>query len=285
MKNKPSSETKSLEIGGYFEALYLVWGPQHWWPAQTAFEVIAGAILTQNTAWTNVEKALENLCAAKALSVAGIRNVDLEKLEQMLRPAGYFRQKARRLKDFVAWLDQRYGGSVRRMFRTPTAILRQQLLELNGIGPETADSILLFAGQHETFVVDAYTRRVFERHGLVKPETKYDQIRISVENALRNTLPASGQFLAESAKLGVAEPGPSPAEEMLTPVVHPPSAMSETARSELARRYNEFHALIVQTAKHYCLSRVAKCGECPLRVFLKKPVPLPTKARRGRSRR
>ena len=150
-----------------YRKLSRAWGRQHWWPAETPFEVIVGAILTQNTSWTNVERALASLRAARRLSVAGIREAPLPKLEELIRSSGYFRQKARRLKNFVAFLDARYGGSLERMFATPTKQLRAELLELNGIGPETADSILLYAGNHAIFVVDAYTRRILERHEAV----------------------------------------------------------------------------------------------------------------------
>jgi len=135
-------------IRGYFEALYEHWGRQHWWPAHSGFEVIVGAYLTQNTSWTNVERALASLRAARALSVAGIRRTPLRKIERLIRSAGYFRQKARRLKLFVRFLDERYSGSLAKMFAEPTAKLRQELLALEGIGPETADSILLYAGNH-----------------------------------------------------------------------------------------------------------------------------------------
>ena len=264
MLSKSALETKSSEIRDYLRTLYAAWGPQHWWPASSPFEVIVGAILTQNAAWTNVEKAIANLRAAKVLSVRGIRNVSTEELERMLRPSGYFRQKTKRLKDFVDWLERRYRGSVRAMFRTPSAELREELLALNGIGPETADSILLYAGQQEIFVVDAYTRRIFERHGLIKGSASYDEVRLTVEAALRDV-----SSRIESKRSGhcdpiPAEPGLGTTEALVTIVVHPPSAMSEMNRSEVARRYNEFHALIVQTGKHYCQSRVAKCDFCPL---------------------
>jgi endonuclease-3 related protein len=152
------------EIRAYFHALYSAWGAQHWWPADTRFEVIVGAYLTQNTAWTDVELALTNLRAARLLSLEGFRRVTVPRLEPLIRSSGYFRQKARRLKEFVIFLDREYGGSLDRLFAQPTDILRQQLLALNGVGPETADSILLYAGNHPVFVVDAYTRRVLERH-------------------------------------------------------------------------------------------------------------------------
>jgi endonuclease-3 related protein len=243
------------------------WGPQHWWPAETPFEVIVGAILTQNTAWTNVEKALLNLRREGFLSVAGIRQIPPEALEPLLRPAGYFRQKAARLKVFVSWLDSRYGGSLKRMFSVSTVQLRDELLALNGIGPETADSILLYAGQHEIFVVDAYTRRVFERHNMASSKTSYDEIRSTVEAALKVPF-APVRKSAETGISAFIEPGPGPSEEQTEIAVHPPSKMSEAGRSELAQRCNEFHALIVQVGKHFCQSRVAKCENCPLRSYL-----------------
>jgi endonuclease III related protein len=161
------TEAKHDAIRAYYHTLFSAWGRQHWWPAQSRFEVIVGAYLTQNTAWTNVEKALGNL--RKARLSDGQRNPAhaAGELEQLIRPSGYFRQKAQRLKTFVRFLDERYGGSLARMFARPTAELRDELLALNGVGPETADSILLYAGNHPVFVVDAYTRRILERHGIV----------------------------------------------------------------------------------------------------------------------
>lgn len=226
-----------------------------------------GAILTQNTAWSNVEKALRNLRAADAISVKAIRKMPVERLEVLVQPAGFFRQKSARLKRFVAWLDERYNGSVERMFAQPTSKLRAELLGLNGIGPETADSILLYAGQHEIFVVDAYTRRILERHRLVKPETKYDEIRETIESALRSRYDPDGAAELPGPS-NTLEPGPGPATETLLPRVHTPTKMSEAARSALAQDYNEFHALIVQAGKHYCLSREARCGGCPLKMYL-----------------
>lgn len=251
----------------YFETLRKAWGPQHWWPAESPFEVIVGAFLTQNTAWTNVEKALENLRAEDAMSVEAIRSIPLNNLEKLVQPAGFFRQKATRLKRFVGWLDEQYGGSLDRMFSEPTSKLRTELLDLNGVGPETADSILLYAGQHKTFVVDAYARRILERHGLVSPQTKYDEIRQMVEDAI-GTLQEERALTGTPLPSPALEPGPGPAEETRMPTIHSPTAMSEARRSRLAQDCNEFHALIVQVGKHYCLSREARCQECPLRVYL-----------------
>src|SRR5207302_11370842 len=128
--------TPEAELRFYYRTLYHAWGAQHWWPARTRFEVIVGTYLTQNTAWTNVEQALANLRAARLLSVRGIRRVPLPELERLLRPSGYFRQKAARLKTFVRFLDQKHGGSLARLFSQPTNTLREEFLTLNGVGPE-----------------------------------------------------------------------------------------------------------------------------------------------------
>lgn len=223
------------------------YGPQNWWPAQSRFEIIAGAILTQNTAWTNVEKAIANLRAAGALSVRAMREMPLRKLEALVRPSGYYRQKARRLKQFVKFLDKRYGGSLDRMFARPTRELRVELLSLNGVGPETADSILLYAGGHEVFPMDAYTRRILERHGLVGSKASYEEIRAMFEDALEEC----------------AEP-----EERGCVPRHPKSRMSSAKRSERAQRFNEMHALIVRVGNQWCRKSEAECEECPLARFL-----------------
>jgi endonuclease-3 related protein len=262
---------KVIPVRSFFETLLASWGEQNWWPADSPFEVIVGAILTQNTAWTNVEMALANLREVRMLTIDAIRRTSVEELEQLVRPAGFYRQKAARLKTFIAWLDEMYEGSLDNMFRQPTALLRAQLLEIKGIGPETADSILLYAGQHEIFVVDAYTRRIFERHDLIKPEVGYEEIRELVETALQSPGTANREPALPSPTV---ESGPGPAEEVLIPVRHSPTVMSRAARSRLAQTYNEFHALLVQVAKHYCQSRVARCEQCPLRGFLERPVRL-----------
>jgi endonuclease III related protein len=163
-------------LPSYFEALAKTLGPMRWWPARTPFEVIVGAILTQNTAWQNVEKAIANLRRERLLTPRAIERVSTQRLARLVRPSGYFRQKAKKLKAFVRFLRDEYGGSLARMFKTPTLALRQRLLDVFGIGPETADSILLYAGGHAIFVVDAYTHRILGRHGLApgKPHDKPD---------------------------------------------------------------------------------------------------------------
>jgi endonuclease-3 related protein len=161
----------------YFNSLFTALGPQHWWPGKTPFEVIVGAILTQNTSWRNVELAIANLRAEGLLSFAGISLARAGHLAKLVRPSGYFRQKARKLKAFAAFLRSEYGGSLRRMFATPTLALREKLLRVWGIGPETADSILLYAGGRPVFVVDAYTKRMLARHGWIGEKARYEDVR------------------------------------------------------------------------------------------------------------
>jgi endonuclease-3 related protein len=245
-------------IRKYFETLYQAWGRQHWWPAQSRFEVVVGAYLTQNTSWTNVEKALANVRKARLLTIGGVRRTPRAKLEQLIRPAGYFRQKAQRLKMFVRFLDQRYGGSLARMLRAPTAKLRQELLALHGVGPETADSILLYAGQHPVFVVDAYTRRILERHGLISSMAAYNDNRELFERALA---PVAPETLAQ------VEQGPRAGDSPLGSC-HPPSAMSTAARTPAAQVMNEMHGLIVGVGKNYCKKSQPACEQCPLQKFL-----------------
>jgi endonuclease III related protein len=202
----------------YYNALFTHFGPQHWWPGRTPFEIIVGAILTQNTSWANVENAIANLRDANLLRPAAIEKASLRRIERLVRPSGYFRQKASKLKAFCAFLRAEYRGSLQRMFATPTIMLRQKLLGVFGIGPETADSILLYAAGHPVFVVDAYAKRILARHGWAGENAKYEDIRWAFER----------QF-----------PGD-------------------------ARRFNEFHALIVNTGKHFCRRSEALCDRCPL---------------------
>jgi endonuclease-3 related protein len=152
-------------------------GHLHWWPGHTRFEIIVGAILTQNTSWKNVEEAIRRLKAERLLSVAALRKAPRARLEAAIRPSGYFRQKRRKLKEFFALLDREHGGSLARMGRVPTADLRGQLLGTWGIGPETADSILLYAFGRPVFVIDAYTERVARRHGWISGKSTYSDLQ------------------------------------------------------------------------------------------------------------
>ena len=184
------------ELGVYYDALQEAYGPQHWWPGRTRFEVIVGAILTQNTSWSNVEKAIAGLRRAHLLSPEAIEQVSFEKLSELIRPSGYFRQKARKLKAFVDFLRRRHERSLTKMFATPTDGLREQLLGIHGIGPETADSILLYAGDHLVFVVDAYARRILERHGLAEGKESYDAVRRLFETNLPTSATVFNEYHA-----------------------------------------------------------------------------------------
>jgi endonuclease-3 related protein len=221
--------------------------------------MIVGAYLTQNTAWTNVERALVNLRAARLLSVRGIRRTSLQELEKLIRPSGYFRQKATRLKTFVTFLDQKYGGSLTRLFFQPTNKVREELLALNGVGPETADSILLYAGNHPVFVVDAYTRRILDRHNISSPDADYEDIRELFQRALASIVDE------EQQKPWEARPR---LESGVRGAPHPPSPISTAPRTALAQVYNEMHGLIVGVGKEFCRKSQPKCDECPLQTFL-----------------
>lgn len=163
-----------LEI---FDTLLAAYGPRFWWPAETPFEVCIGAILTQNTNWGNVEKAIANLKRAGLLTPGRLRDIPTEQLAELIRPAGYFNVKSARLKDFITWLYRVFEGNLAAMFSGEWRELRPELLAVRGIGPETCDSILLYAGHKPTFVVDAYTRRLFSRLGLISPQAGYDEVR------------------------------------------------------------------------------------------------------------
>jgi endonuclease-3 related protein len=186
----------------YYDALFAAYGPQHWWPGRSPFEVIVGAILTQNTSWTNVEPAIRNLHREKLLTPRAIETASLARLARLVRSSGYFRQKAKKLKCFARFLRSEFGGSLTRMFRTPTAVLREKLLSVHGIGPETADSILLYAGKHPVFVVDAYTRRLLERHELATPAQSYEEIRRLFERSLPGDAPLYNEFHALIVRIG-----------------------------------------------------------------------------------
>lgn len=209
------SSRKILKV--IYQKLSSALGPQHWWPARTRFEVIVGAILTQNTNWENVTRALQNLRRHHLLNPQAMKDISLEHLAALIRSAGYFNVKARRLKNFTTFLFLEYGGSLKRMERTNEGPLRAKLLNINGIGPETADSILLYAFDKPVFVVDAYTKRIFSRHNIVGRDSDYHSIQ---------------KIFVDSLK---------PDRQL----------------------FNEYHALIVNTAKNHCKTKPL-CERCPL---------------------
>jgi endonuclease-3 related protein len=178
------------------------YGPLDWWPGNTTFEVIVGAVLTQNTAWANVEKAIANLKRAGVLDLRSIQRLRAPRLAALIRPAGYFNVKARRLQNLVRAIAADWDGDLERMFATPTEELRSWLLAVNGVGNETADSILCYAGDHPVFVVDAYTRRILSRHGLVPQEIDYDALQEYCLRHLPRDVAIFNQFHAEVVYLG-----------------------------------------------------------------------------------
>jgi endonuclease-3 related protein len=209
------------------DQLVAAYGFQAWWPAKTPFEVILGAYLTQNTAWKAVERSLDNLRTAGALTVEGLRRVSLEELKQLVRPSGFATRKAPALKAFVSMLDDEFGGSLDALAATPTATLRHRLLALPGVGPETADAILLYSLDHAVPVADEYLRRIAERHQIVQP------------------LPGRDRKGYESLALLTRQ------------------AFAEDASSKHAQLFNEFHALTVAVGKAHC-GKTARCADCPL---------------------
>ena len=178
---------------GIYDKLYAHFGPQHWWPGDTPFEIAVGAILTQNTNWGNVEKAVTNLKKENKLSVKALHAISRGELASLIRPAGYFNIKADRLKHFIDFLADQYNGSMKKMRAEELLPLRKKLLEVKGIGPETADSILLYALEKPVFVIDAYTKRILSRHKLVSEKAAYHDL----QNIFHENLPQDMKLFNE----------------------------------------------------------------------------------------
>jgi endonuclease III related protein len=212
------------------------YGPQHWWPATTRFEVILGAYLTQNTSWKAVEVSLANLRRADALSIKGIRKLKVEELRELIRPSGFHTRKAPALKAFVTMLDAEFKGSLDPLAALPTSDLRSRLLKLPGVGPETADAILLYALGHAVPVADEYLRRIVMRHQLVKPDPQKNL--------------KGYHLLVQLTQAAFAEDPPS----------------------HQAKLFNEFHALTVAVGKAHC-GRTPDCRHCPLAIDLQQVAP------------
>ena len=181
-KALPASQVRILQK--YFRVLLRHFGPQRWWPARTRLGIILGAILTQNTNWQNAERALRQLRKRKLLAIERLRTTSTDKLARRIRSAGFFRQKAGTIHNFLDWLGSEHGGSLSRLFAMPLDDARRGLLSVRGIGPETADAILLYAGRKPSFVADAYTRRILARHGLLPPGVSYEAARLFLHQHL-----------------------------------------------------------------------------------------------------
>jgi len=189
-------------LAGIYERLRKEFGPMGWWPADTPFEVMVGAILTQNTAWTNVEKAIANLKRERALRPAAMASLGRGRLARLIRPAGYYNIKAKRLGNFLRFFLRDSGGSVKRFLSRPAGTLREKLLGVNGIGPETADSIILYAAGKPVFVVDAYTKRIFSRHRIISPAAEYHEIQSLFMKNLPRRAKLFNEYHALIVKLG-----------------------------------------------------------------------------------
>lgn len=185
-KSSRASESSGSEqqLRNMYAALLAAYGTRKWWAADTAFEVVIGAFLTQATAWKSVERSIANLRQARLLTIEGIRGITEETLRELIRPSGFVLRKATSIKSFVQFLDDRYGGSLEQMAEEPTAELRAQLLALPGVGPETADAILLYALEHPVFVVDEYLRRVVTRHELLPANARYAELQALGDGAI-----------------------------------------------------------------------------------------------------
>ncbi len=211
------------ELWTIFLKLFRAYGPQHWWPAETPLEVVIGAVLTQNTAWHNVEKAMANLKHTRLLNLDRICRTPADRIAKLIMPAGYYNIKARRLLSVLTWLQEQ--GGFAKLKATPTSRLRTSLLDCYGVGPETADSILLYALNRPVFVIDAYTRRILTRYGLIQGNEPYEQLRHWIEQSL-------APFIRND-------------------------------RQTTVQVFKEFHALFVRLAKTHCRSQ-PRCQGCPL---------------------
>ncbi len=237
---KARKQTAPQRLRGIHNLLAAAYGAQHWWPAETPFEVVLGAYLTQNTSWKSVEHSLANLRDAGALSIDGLRSISLGDLERAIRPTGFYTRKAPALKAFVTMLDSHFSGSLDALAAEPTAALRSRLLALPGVGFETADAILLYALGHPVPVADEYLRRIAERHGLLTP------------------LPARNRKGYESLVQLTRE------------------AFAESEINQNTSLFGEFHALVVAVGKAHC-SRTPCCKDCPLAAdLLDRGIPLPS---------
>ncbi len=208
-----------LEI---YELLDGHFGPLHWWPAESPFEVMIGAVLTQNTSWKNVEKSIQSLRQANLLTFSALLDLSEQELAGYIRSSGYYNLKAKRLKNLLRMIDREYRGDLHAFLGDDTQRARQLLLQVKGIGPETADSILLYGGGHPIFVVDAYTYRILTRHRLIPEECDYQYIH-----------------------------------DLFMDNLEPDAPM-----------FNQYHALLVRTAKHYCKKTKPLCDRCPLQKLL-----------------
>jgi endonuclease-3 related protein len=199
---RKSSKDSQKILYPIYQKLYRAFGPQHWWPGDTPFEIAIGAILTQNTNWTNVEKAIQNLKRKRALSVRALHTMPVKVLAELIRPTGYFNIKAKRLKSFIIFLKNDYDGSMKKMRNKDIVSLRNELLMIHGVGSETADSILLYALDKPVFVVDAYTKRVLSRHGIMDYKDSYNAYQELFHSSLKRDVQLFNEYHALFVRVG-----------------------------------------------------------------------------------
>lgn len=192
MKDRKKREVRK-KLMPIYDRLYNHFGCQHWWPGETQLEICVGAILTQNTAWSNVEKAISNLKKENCLNLIQLKKIKIKKLAKLIKPSGYFNIKAARLKSFIDYFTNHHKGSFNHLFAGRLQDIRNSLLSVKGIGPETADSILLYAGEIPIFVIDAYTKRIFYRLGLISKDADYDK----VQSFFMSNLPRKAELFNE----------------------------------------------------------------------------------------
>lgn len=193
---------RQLNLYSIYRKLFAFFGPQHWWPAKTAFEVIVGAILTQNTSWSNVEKAIHNLKQNRLLTADKLYQLSFKKLTAQIKSTGYYNIKAKRIREFLKFFLRKYQGKIEKMTSVSLKQLRQELLSINGVGPETADSILLYALHKPIFVVDAYTKRILLRHDLIRNDATYQEVQDLFMRNLRSDMRLFNEYHALLVKLG-----------------------------------------------------------------------------------
>ncbi len=203
MKGKSNSKTKKNLILQFYHTLYREFGKQNWWPADAPFEVIIGAILTQNTSWNNVKKAIENLKKNDFIDAKKLFQLDTEKLKELIRPAGFFNQKAKTIKNFLTFLFSNYDGNLNNLLNEEDDTLRYKLLHIKGIGKETADSIILYAAGKPAFVIDKYTKRIFIRHNIINnQDIEYDELQKIIQNNIPKKTELYNEYHALLVKVG-----------------------------------------------------------------------------------
>lgn len=181
METKTENQNIFLRV---YDRLFVRYGSQHWWPGESAFEVLLGAVLTQNTNWRNVEKAIGNIKRAGLLTFPDLNALPVEVLAEYIRPAGYYNIKARRLKNVFQMIEEEYEGELSFLFEDSLEDSRENLLRVKGVGPETADAILLYAAKKPVFVVDTYTHRIFSRHQMVEENIDYYSLQQDIMDSL-----------------------------------------------------------------------------------------------------